>query len=82
MNETRANRDEAKEFARFMVQETWKKMNQVTLMSSSPFDRNFIRSAADLRRMAMYMYQHGDGHGIQNPQIKQRISTLLFDPIL
>ncbi|KAI3445260.1 hypothetical protein Pfo_001925 [Paulownia fortunei] len=81
MNETGAHREEARDYVRFLIHETWKNMNE-EVVADSPFQQNFVESAVDLGRMAQYMYQHGDGHGIQYPQMKDRISSLLFDPIV
>ncbi|XP_051139292.1 terpineol synthase, chloroplastic-like [Andrographis paniculata] len=86
MNERGASREEAKEHIMAMIAETWKHMNEEvarTQQGDSPqFPRAFVRCAMDLGRMAQYMYQHGDGHGTQKqPQIKNRIPSLLFNPI-
>ncbi|KAL8522472.1 hypothetical protein ACS0TY_012584 [Phlomoides rotata] len=83
MNESGGTREEAIEYVKGMIWETWKEMN-AERVAESGFSQDFMRSAADLGRMAQYMYQHGDGHGIQNhqTQIKERISTLLFQPIV
>ncbi|KAL7098970.1 hypothetical protein ACP275_09G052700 [Erythranthe tilingii] len=70
------------ESVRCLIKETWKEMNEdLRVIADSPlFERDFVRSAVDLGRMAQYMYQHGDGHGIQFPQMKERIISLLFEP--
>ncbi|KAI3473714.1 hypothetical protein Pfo_031355 [Paulownia fortunei] len=75
MNETGAHREEARDYVRFLIRETWKNMNE-EVVADSPFPQGFVRSAVDLGRMAQYMYQHGDGHGIQYPQMKDRISSM------
>lgn len=81
MKETGASREEAGEHVKGMIWETWKKMNEERV-GDSGFSKECMRSAVDLGRMAQYMYQFGDGHGIQNPQIKDRISSVLFEPIV
>ncbi|XP_047938153.1 terpineol synthase, chloroplastic-like [Salvia hispanica] len=80
MNETGASREEAREHVKCMIREIWMKMNGERF-KESPFSDDFIRSAADLGRQAQYMYQHGDGHGISNPEMEERISGLIFQPI-
>ncbi|XP_075488639.1 (-)-alpha-terpineol synthase-like isoform X2 [Primulina tabacum] len=82
MNQTGESKEVAEEHVRGLIRTTWKKMNEELQATDSVFSDKFIRGAADLGRMAMYMYQHGDGHGHQNLQIKKRISSLLFEPIL
>ncbi|PIN03534.1 Terpinolene synthase [Handroanthus impetiginosus] len=81
MNEFSASTEEAQEYVRFFIRKTWKKINEEQTSNSS-LSQIFVRSAIDLGRMAQYMYHHGDGHGIQNPTIKQSISSLLFEPIV
>lgn len=81
MKETGASREEAREHVEHMIWETWKKLNEERVKDCE-FSKGFMSSAIDLGRMAQYMYQIGDGHGIQNPQIKNRISSLLFEPIV
>ncbi|KAK4401818.1 (-)-alpha-terpineol synthase [Sesamum angolense] len=82
-NESGGSGEEAVEYIRIVIGETWKDMNQEAFVAEdTPFPQDFVRIAADLGRMAQYMYQDGDGHGIQNCDIKTRISTLLFHPIL
>ncbi|XP_011088141.1 (-)-alpha-terpineol synthase-like [Sesamum indicum] len=83
MNESGASREEAREYIKFVIDETWKKMNaQVVAVDNSPFSKDFVSMAADLGRIGQYMYQHGDGHGVQGSHIKDRTSSLLFQPIL
>ncbi|KAL0357017.1 UNVERIFIED_CONTAM: (-)-alpha-terpineol synthase [Sesamum calycinum] len=57
------------------------KMNEEAFAANSPFSKDFVRMAADVGRIAQYMYQHGDGHGVQGSHIKDRTSNLLFQPI-
>lgn len=47
----------------------------------SPFSENFISAAFDLARIAQCIYQHGDGHGIGNCETKERVVSLLIQPI-
>ncbi|KAL0365215.1 UNVERIFIED_CONTAM: (-)-alpha-terpineol synthase [Sesamum angustifolium] len=81
MYESGASREEAVEYIKSMIGETWKKMNEEAFAANSPFSKDFLRMAADVGRIAQYMYQHGDGHGVQGSHIKDRTSNLLFQPI-
>ncbi|KAL8542455.1 hypothetical protein ACS0TY_003352 [Phlomoides rotata] len=83
MNETGASMEEAKEYVRCLVRETWKKMNKEGISGSNSklLSDDFVTSAMDLARFTHFMYQHGDGHGVQDLDFKHRISTLLFHPI-
>ncbi|XP_045799686.1 terpene synthase 10-like [Trifolium pratense] len=79
MNETGANEVEAHEHVKSMMFTMWKKMNKEAHDSS--FSQSFIDTSINLARMALCMYQHGDGHTVQCPKIQDRIISLIFQPI-
>lgn len=79
MNKTGASETDACEYVNSMILTVWKKMNKEAHTSS--FSRSFIDSAINIARMAMCMYMHGDGHSIQDPEIKNRIMSLIFKPV-
>ncbi|KAL1349797.1 hypothetical protein HN51_026278 [Arachis hypogaea] len=79
MNENGASETNAQEHIKSMLNTTWKKMNKEAHNSSLP--PIFIEIAVNLARMSMCMYHDRDGHTIQDPQIKNRISSLIFHPI-
>ncbi len=79
MNETGASEEDAREYIRSLISETWKKMNEEQA-SSSPFNQTFFEMSMNLARMAQFMYQHGDGHGIGS-EIKDLVLSLLIKPI-
>ncbi|KAL6571240.1 hypothetical protein OROHE_002883 [Orobanche hederae] len=82
MNDTGGSMEDAREHVKFMIRETWKETNGERFKKKLPFSENFMKCAADLGRQAQYMYQYGDGHGISNPQMKERILGLIFEPIV
>ncbi|KAK2423870.1 terpene synthase [Trifolium repens] len=79
MNETGASEVEAHEHIKSMMCTMWKKMNKEAHNSS--FSQSFIDTSINLARMALCIYQHGDGHTIQGPKIQNRILSLIFQPI-
>ena len=80
MTERDASEEEAREHVRFLIGETWKKMNKERVSDSSIFSEDFKACAVNLGRMAQFMYQYGDGHGIQHPKIRDQITGLLLEP--
>ena len=47
-----------------------------------PFSQEFIETATNFVRMAMLMYQNGDGHGThQDKYTKDKILSLFVNPI-
>ncbi|KAH6794758.1 hypothetical protein C2S52_005235 [Perilla frutescens var. hirtella] len=79
MNDNNASEEEARRHIRWLIAETWKKINEEVWSVDSPFCKDFIACAADMGRMAQFMYHNGDGHGIQNPQIHQQMTDILFE---
>nr|ATY48638.1 bornyl diphosphate synthase [Phyla dulcis] len=80
MNESGASREEAREHVKFMIWEAWKKINK-ELLSNASFPQFFLRNAADLGRAGQFMYQHGDGFGVNPHHHKEDVSTLFFEPL-
>ncbi|KAJ7982691.1 Myrcene synthase, chloroplastic [Quillaja saponaria] len=63
-----------------LVNKTWKKMNK-DRATSSPFCETFTEVAVNFARMALCMYQNGDGHTVQDPKTKNLILSLVIEPI-
>ncbi|WJX73075.1 hypothetical protein P8452_56896 [Trifolium repens] len=77
MNETGANEVEAHKHVKSMMCTMWKKMNKEAHNSS--FSQSFIDTSINLARMALCMYQHGDGHTIQGGSSVVRASVQSVD---
>ena len=82
MHESGASEDDAREYIKHMISETWKKMNEDVSIENSVFSNTFIGIAMNLARMAQCVYQHGDGHGVPDRETKDRVLSLLIDPIV
>lgn len=81
MNDTEVSEVNAREHIKYMMVETWKKLNKAEV-ENSVFPQIFIERAKNLARMAQFMYQYGDGHGIGAQQVtKDRVMSLLIRPI-
>ncbi|XP_041013560.1 myrcene synthase, chloroplastic-like [Juglans microcarpa x Juglans regia] len=80
MNDTGASEEVAREYIRSLISTTWKNFNEERA-ASSPFSETFVEIAMNVARMAQCMYQHGDGHGIENHETKERVLALLIHPI-
>ncbi|XP_057787955.1 cineole synthase 1, chloroplastic-like [Salvia miltiorrhiza] len=81
MNDNKnASEAEAREHVKWLIGETWKKMNKERVARDSPFSQNFIGCAVDMGRMAQYMYHYGDGHGMQHSIVHQQMAACLFHP--
>ncbi|KAF2284330.1 hypothetical protein GH714_020546 [Hevea brasiliensis] len=80
MHETGASEAKTRDHIRFLISETWKKVNKERV-ADSPFSETFIGVVNNLARMAQCMYQYGDGHGIGNHETKDHVLSLLVQPI-
>ncbi|XP_042981933.1 myrcene synthase, chloroplastic-like [Carya illinoinensis] len=81
MNDFGASEEDAREYIKFLIGTMWKKFNKERTAGNSPFSEAFIEIAMNLARMAQYMYQHGDGHGVEDRETKNRVLALFIHPI-
>ncbi|KAG9144248.1 hypothetical protein Leryth_023048 [Lithospermum erythrorhizon] len=80
MQETGSSEEDAREHISKLIEISWKKMNKVILMDQF-LPKDFTRTAMNLARIAQCMYQHGDGFGVPDTETKDRIISLLVQPI-
>ena len=81
MNETDASERNAREYIRHLIDELWKKLNEFEddkLVSS----QTFMKMPKDLARIAQCMYQYEDGHIINHNKTKERILSILVQPVM
>ena len=80
MDEEGVSEDEARKHIEFLIDETWKQLNKDRL-TNFLFTKIFVEIATNLARVAQFMYQHGDGYGVQDHETKDRVLFLLVNPI-
>ncbi|KAM7505543.1 hypothetical protein LguiB_004447 [Lonicera macranthoides] len=81
MRETGASEEKAREHIHYLISDTWKKMNGDRVVEDSPFNQIFVQTALNMARMGQCMYQHGDGHGNEYVDTKDRVISLIIEPI-
>nr|AII32470.1 terpene synthase [Populus trichocarpa] len=81
MYETGASEAEARKHIEKLIQKAWRNMNKCQIDNETPFARSFVGTAINLARIAQCTYQHGDGHGAPDSRSKNRISSLIIEPI-
>lgn len=81
MRESGVNEDDATKHIRNLLHETWKKMNK-DRVTHSPFPRPFVDTAINLARISECTYQYGDGHGAPDRKSKNRVHSLIIEPIV
>nr|Q5SBP0.1 RecName: Full=Terpinolene synthase, chloroplastic; Flags: Precursor [Ocimum basilicum]AAV63792.1 terpinolene synthase [Ocimum basilicum] len=80
MKERNVSEEEARDHVRFLNREVSKQMNPARAADDCPFTDDFVVAAANLGRVADFMYVEGDGLGLQYPAIHQHMAELLFHP--
>ncbi|KAK3023440.1 hypothetical protein RJ639_042684, partial [Escallonia herrerae] len=80
MHETGASEEIAREHVKYLISETWTRMNKDLAAADSPFHRDFLETALNVIRMALCIYGHGDGHAGQASMSRSRVLSLLVDP--
>lgn len=77
MRKSNVKEDVARDHIKEMVMETWKKMNKHFLENSSPL----IKYIMNMARVAHFIYQNGDGFGVQDKQTRKQILSSLIQPL-
>lgn len=81
MNDTGASEHEARRYIKELIIGSWKKMNEIQTLNSSPFiSKDFIEIALNLARISQTVYQHGDGHTVEDHETKDRVLSLFIKP--
>ncbi|KAI3959552.1 hypothetical protein MKX01_025068 [Papaver californicum] len=79
MREKNASEMDAREHVRGLIKDTWKKMNGS--ICDSPFDLSFINMALNLVRTSLFIYQYGDGLGVEDTKSKGYVMSLIVNPV-
>ncbi|RWR97841.1 terpene synthase 10-like protein isoform X2 [Cinnamomum micranthum f. kanehirae] len=71
---------DARNHIKDLIFDSWKKLNEEA-RTASPYPPHFINCALNLARVVHCIYQHGDGHTVQDRSTKDRLTSLLAQPI-
>lgn len=80
MHQTGASQEETCEHIKYLIGDSWKKMNKEQ-SKDSPFSRIFIGIAMNVGRMGQRVYLYGDGYGVQDRETKEDILLTLIEPV-
>ncbi|KAI3872130.1 hypothetical protein MKW98_011622 [Papaver atlanticum] len=81
MHQTGVSESTAREHIRYLISLSWKKMNNILSSRSGYLPSSFINTAQNLARTSLFMYQHGDGFSIPDRETKDRIASIIVEPI-
>ncbi|KAL0535850.1 hypothetical protein IC582_024776 [Cucumis melo] len=82
MNDTGASEQEARRYLKDFIMESWKKLNEeVQTLNNSPLlSKSFIEIALNVARISHTVYQHIDGHTVEDHETKDRVLSLFIKP--
>lgn len=80
MHEHEVSEAVAREQIREMIILAWKKFNGEWIVNSSA-PESFKSVAINIHRMAQCIYQYGDGYGKPGQETKEKVTSLLIEPI-
>ncbi|KAJ6826172.1 terpene synthase 10-like isoform X1 [Iris pallida] len=80
MREVGVSEIDAREHISIVILQTWKEMNR-EFVSCSSHPRPFTDACVNLARMAVSIYNKGDGLGIPDHEMKDYILSLLMKPV-
>ncbi|MCD9559926.1 hypothetical protein HAX54_018303 [Datura stramonium] len=80
MSKENVKEDVAREHIKGMVMETWKKMNKHCFHNSSSLGP-LMKYIMNMARVAHFIYQYGDGFGVQDRETRQQILSSLVESL-
>ncbi|GER27212.1 terpene synthase [Striga asiatica] len=80
MQEANVTESQAREHVRNLIIESWKKMNGLFIKCPQS-QRPEIRYVLNIARVAYFIYQDGDGCGVQDGETRKQVLSCLIDPL-
>ncbi|XP_039008959.1 probable terpene synthase 12 [Hibiscus syriacus] len=80
MKETGCSEAVARRHISDLIDNYWMKMNRCRV-DGSPFEKQMLETGINLARISQCTYQHGDAHGCPDNLSKNRVQSLIVDPI-
>ncbi|KAA3463645.1 putative terpene synthase 12 [Gossypium australe] len=80
MKEVGCSEATARQHISDLINNYWMKMNKCRIQGS-PFAKHLVETATNLARISQCTYQHGDAHGCPDNLSKNRVQSLIVDPI-
>ncbi|KAJ0500361.1 putative (E)-beta-ocimene synthase [Helianthus annuus] len=71
----------ARKYIKSLIDKAWKKMIEARVACPDDSKDPFIDMAINLARISHCTYQYGDGHGAPDARSKDRVLSVIFEPI-
>ena len=81
MHENRVCEEVAREYIKNLIDKAWRKMIKAQVGCSQESGDPFIDMAINLARLSHCTYQYGDGHGAPDARAKDRVISVIIEPV-
>ncbi|KAL7088785.1 hypothetical protein ACP275_13G148700 [Erythranthe tilingii] len=81
MREANVTEEEARERTRDLITDSWKKINGLFINTTPNSQKQIIKYIVNIARAANFIYQNGDGFGVQDRETKEQVFSCLIQPL-
>ncbi|XP_076945248.1 (E)-beta-ocimene synthase, chloroplastic-like, partial [Bidens hawaiensis] len=82
MHENGVCEEVARAYIKTLIGEAWRELNKVHMTcNSQELPSSFVDMAINLARISCCTYQYGDGHGSPDTRAKDRVFSIIIEPI-
>ncbi|KAK9057659.1 hypothetical protein SSX86_022495 [Deinandra increscens subsp. villosa] len=81
MHEKGVSEKVAREYITSLIDEAWRKLVKLQVTCSQEFSNPFVDMIINLARISHCTYQYGDGHGAPDARAKDRVLSVIIEPI-
>ncbi|KAI7735148.1 hypothetical protein M8C21_030173, partial [Ambrosia artemisiifolia] len=81
MHEHNVCEEVAREYIKTLIDKAWRRMIEARVACSDDSKDPFIDMAINLARISHCTYQFGDGHGAPDARSRDRVLSVIFEPI-
>ncbi|KAL7088784.1 hypothetical protein ACP275_13G148600 [Erythranthe tilingii] len=81
MREANVTEEEARSRIKNIVTHSWKKINGLFINTTPNSQKQIIKYIVNIARVAHFIYQNGDGFGVQDRETKEQVFSCLIQPL-
>lgn len=81
MRDANVREEEARDHIRKLTSDSWRRINGIFIKCPNPQQRLMMRYVVNTARVANYIYQNGDGFGVQDRETRDQVLACLIQPL-
>nr|AHI50307.1 ocimene synthase [Erythranthe cardinalis] len=81
MKDANVTEEEARDHTRNIITSSWKKINGIFINTTPHSQQQMIKYIVNTARVANFIYQNGDGFGVQDGETRQQVLSCLIEPL-